>query len=35
VNEDILGSLEFGSKAAGSKLIVVLGHTSCGAIKGA
>lgn len=35
VNEDILGSLEFGSKVAGSKLIVVLGHTSCGAIKGA
>lgn len=35
VNEDILGSLEFGSKAVGSKLIVVLGHTSCGAIKGA
>ncbi len=35
VNEDILGSLEFGSKVAGSKVIVVLGHTSCGAIKGA
>jgi carbonic anhydrase len=35
VNEDILGSLEFASKVAGSKLIVVLGHTSCGAIKGA
>lgn len=35
VNEDILGSLEFASKIAGSKLIVVLGHTSCGAIKGA
>lgn len=35
VNEDILGSLEFGSKVAGSKLIVVLGHTSCGAVKGA
>lgn len=35
VNEDILGSLEFASKAAGAKLIVVLGHTSCGAIKGA
>ena len=34
VNEDILGSLEFGSKVMGSKLIVVLGHTSCGAIKG-
>jgi carbonic anhydrase len=35
VNEDILGSLEFASKVAGSKLIVVMGHTSCGAIKGA
>lgn len=35
VNEDILGSLEFASKVAGSKLIVVLGHTSCGAVKGA
>ncbi len=35
VNPDIIGSLEFGSKAAGSKLIAVVGHTSCGAIKGA
>ena len=35
VNDDILGSLEFGSAVAGSKLIVVLGHTECGAIKGA
>jgi carbonic anhydrase len=35
VNEDILGSLEFASKVAGSKVIVVLGHTSCGAVKGA
>ncbi len=35
VNEDILGSLEFASKVAGVKLIVVMGHTSCGAIKGA
>ena len=35
VNEDILGSMEFACKVAGSKLIVVLGHTSCGAIKGA
>ena len=35
VNEDILGSLEFASKVAGSRLIIVLGHTSCGAIKGA
>lgn len=34
VNEDILGSMEFASKAAGSKLIVVLGHTACGAVKG-
>jgi carbonic anhydrase len=35
VNEDILGSMEFACKLAGSKLIVVLGHTSCGAVKGA
>ncbi|WP_428354587.1 bifunctional SulP family inorganic anion transporter/carbonic anhydrase [Methyloprofundus sp.] len=35
VNEDILGSMEFACKAAGSKLVVVLGHTHCGAIKGA
>ncbi|MAQ76480.1 MAG: carbonic anhydrase [Aquimarina sp.] len=35
VNKDILGSMEFASKLAGTKLIVVLGHTSCGAIKGA
>ncbi|WP_373973650.1 carbonic anhydrase family protein [Chitinibacter sp. SCUT-21] len=35
VNEDILGSLEFAAKVAGSRSIVVLGHTSCGAIKGA
>jgi carbonic anhydrase len=35
VNEDILGSMEFASKVAGSKLIVVLGHTHCGAVKGA
>lgn len=35
INEDILGSMEFGCKVAGSKLIVVLGHTNCGAIKGA
>ena len=32
---NMLGSMEFATKAAGSKLIVVLGHTSCGAIKGA
>jgi carbonic anhydrase len=35
INPDILGSMEFASKVAGSKVIVVLGHTSCGAIKGA
>ncbi len=35
VNEDILGSMEFACKLAKTKLIVVLGHTSCGAIKGA
>lgn len=35
VNEDILGSMEFACKLAGTKLIVVLGHTGCGAIKGA
>ena len=34
-NEDILGSLEFSCKAAGAKLIVVLGHKHCGAVKGA
>jgi len=35
VNEDILGSMEFAIKVVGSKHIVVLGHTSCGAIQGA
>lgn len=35
VNTDILGSLEFATAAAGAKLIVVLGHSNCGAIKGA
>jgi carbonic anhydrase len=35
VNTDIVGSLEFACKVAGSKLIVVLGHSKCGAIKGA
>ena len=35
VNEDILGSMEFGCKVAGAKTIVVLGHKKCGAIKGA
>jgi carbonic anhydrase len=34
-NADILGSLEFATKVSGAKLIVVLGHTNCGAIKGA
>lgn len=34
-NEDILGSLEFACKVAGSKLVVVLGHRSCSAVKGA
>jgi len=35
VNEDILGSMEFACKLAGTKVIVVLGHTACGAVKGA
>jgi len=35
VNTDILGSLEYACKVSGSKLIVVLGHESCGAIKSA
>jgi len=35
LNEDILGSMEFACHVAGAKLVVVLGHTSCGAIKGA
>jgi carbonic anhydrase len=35
LNEDILGSMEFACEVAGSKLIVVLGHTRCGAVKGA
>ena len=35
INEDILGSMEFATKVAGSKIIVVLGHTKCGAVKGA
>ena len=35
VNDDILGSMEFACKLAGTKLIIVLGHTACGAIKGA
>src|ERR1044072_5247364 len=35
LNEDILGSMEFATKIAGTKIIVVLGHTKCGAIAGA
>jgi carbonic anhydrase len=34
-NDDLLGSLEFACAAAGAKLVLVIGHTSCGAIKGA
>ncbi len=35
VNPDVLGSIEYACKVAGSKLVVVLGHTACGAVKGA
>jgi carbonic anhydrase len=35
LNDDIIGSMEFACKIAGSKIIVVLGHTKCGAVKGA
>ncbi len=35
INDDILGSMEYACKVVGSKLIMVLGHTKCGAIKGA
>jgi carbonic anhydrase len=35
INDDIIGSMEFACKVAGAKLIMVLGHTKCGAIKGA
>lgn len=35
LNEDILGSMEFACKVAGAKVVAVLGHTRCGAIKGA
>lgn len=35
VNADLLGSMEFACKLAGTKIIVVLGHTACGAVKGA
>ena len=35
ITENVLGSLEYACKVAGSKIIVVVGHTSCGAVKGA
>ena len=35
LNDDIVGSMEFACKLAGSRLIVVLGHSGCGAVKGA
>ena len=35
VNEDILGSTEFGTAVAGSKVVIVMGHKSCGAVKAA
>lgn len=35
INEDIIGSTEFGCKVAGAKVVLVLGHTNCGAINGA
>ena len=35
LNDDILGSLEFACKVSGSKLILILGHSNCGAVKGA
>ena len=35
VNDDLLGSLEFACKVAGAKLIIIMGHQHCGAIKGA
>lgn len=35
VNADLLGSMEFACKLAGTKIVVVLGHTACGAVKGA
>lgn len=35
INQDILGSMEYACKIVGTKLIIVLGHTSCGAVKGA
>lgn len=35
VNDDLLGSMEFGCAVAGAKVVLVLGHTACGAVKGA
>ena len=35
INDDVLGSIEFACSLAGAKIVVVLGHTSCGAVKGA
>jgi carbonic anhydrase len=35
VNDDLLGSMEFGCAAAGAKVVLVFGHTACGAVKGA
>ncbi len=35
VNEDLLGSMEFATKVAGAKLVVIMGHKNCGAVKGA
>jgi carbonic anhydrase len=35
VNDDMLGSMEFGCAVAGAKVVLVLGHTACGAVKGA
>jgi carbonic anhydrase len=34
-NDDILGSMEFACKLAGAKVVLVMGHTACGAVKGA
>ena len=34
VNDDMLGSMEFGCAVSGAKLVLVLGHTACGAVKG-
>ena len=35
VNDDMLGSMEFACAVSGAKLVLVLGHTACGAVKGA